>query len=163
MTLVDVNLLVYAYNTESPHHAAARQWLNEQLNNTRPLGLPWPTILGFIRITTNPRILPRPHRVRESWNVVRSWLQQPSVWIPTPGEQHASVYDALLSDDSFSPKLIHDAHLAALAIEHGLILCSTDGDFARFAGLRWENPLAGPGAVRESKGRYGSRRKTAER
>lgn len=165
MTLTDVNLLFYAYHTASPHHREAKHWLNEQLNTDLRFGMPWSTILGFMRLVSNPSVVDRPLSSLDAWRIVRLWLKQPMVWIPTPGAQHARIFDQLLSDNFKSPKLIHDAHLAALAIEHGLILCSADGDFARFEGLRWENPLAKPGQVGERKVRYrtksGTRRSTS--
>lgn len=157
MTLVDINLLFYAYSNESPHHQEAKRWLNEQLNSDLRFGMPWSTILGFMRLACNPSVVDYPLSSLEAWRVVRIWLKQPMVWIPTPGEQHALIFEHLLRDCFISPKLVHDAHLAALAIEHGLILRSTDGDFARFEGLRWENPLAKPGHLGERKVRYRSK------
>lgn len=141
MILVDANLLIYAHTESFAQHARARRWLDERLNGAAPVGLPWPSLLGFLRITTNPRIFERPATVRDAWRQVLDWLGCERAWIPQPGERHRAVLGELLSAPGVQANLVQDAHLAALAMEHGLILCSTDGDFARFPGLRWENPL----------------------
>jgi len=140
MILVDANLLVYARVRSMPQHAAARVWLDEKLNGTARVGLPWPSLLSFIRLVTNPRIFERPEPPVAAWAQVESWLDCPPVWIPSPTEHHRAVLAPLIRGVGRA-NLVPDAHLAALAIEHGLLLCSTDGDFARFRGLRWENPL----------------------
>jgi toxin-antitoxin system PIN domain toxin len=139
--LVDNNLLLYAHMAAAPQHQAARAWLDEQFNGTAQVGLPWHALLGFIRIISNPRILERPITVTEAWQLVERWLDCPRVWIPQPTDRHRAVLASLLPHIGGQAKLVPDAHLAALALEHGLILCSTDGDFARFPHLRWENPL----------------------
>ena len=141
MILVDANLLVYAYVETFPQHENARVWLDSQLNSTAPVGLPWPSILAFMRLVTNARIFERPATVEKAWNQVEEWLDCSPVWIPRPTERHREVLKSLLVDQSLQANLIPDTHLAALAIEHGLILYSTDGDFGRFPDLRWENPL----------------------
>ena len=142
MILVDANLLVYAHVRSLPQHAAARQWLDDRLNESARVGVPWPSLLGFIRLVTNPRIFTRPATVAGAWQQVEEWLGCPPVWVPSPTAEHARVLRPLLLSTGLRSNLVPDAHLAALAIEHGLLLCSTDGDFARFPGLRWENPLA---------------------
>ena len=142
MILVDANLLLYATVSDFEQHGAARAWLDERLNAPARVGLPWPTLLAFLRITTNPRIFPRPMAMREAWRRVATWLDLDNVWIPEPTERHREVLASLLTGAAGSSKLVADAHLAAVAVSHGLVLCSTDGDFARFAALRWENPLA---------------------
>jgi toxin-antitoxin system PIN domain toxin len=139
--LVDANLLIYARSTTSPDHAAAQAWLDSRLNGSAPVGLPWPSLLAFVRITTNPRIFPQPLAMSAAWQQVEEWLDCEPAWIPTPTERHRALLGPLLPQAAGRADLVSDAHLAALAIEHGLILCSTDGDFARFPGLRWENPL----------------------
>lgn len=141
MILVDANLLVYAHVTSVPQHRAARAWLDGRLNGSAPVGLPWPSLLAFLRLVTNPRIFERPATWSDAWRQVGEWLDCASVWIPQPAEQHREILGSLLSGQAVRANLVPDAHLAALAIEHGLILCSTDGDFARFPGLRWQNPL----------------------
>jgi hypothetical protein len=141
LILVDANILIYAHVTEFPQHEAARTWLDDRLNGLPRVALPWPALLGFVRIITNPRIFDRPESVAEAWQQVEEWLAMPSVWIPQPGERHADFLGRLLRTERVTANLVPDAHLAALAIEHGLTLCSSDGDFARFPSLRWENPL----------------------
>jgi toxin-antitoxin system PIN domain toxin len=140
--LVDANLLVYAANHAAPEHDRARSWLDSQLSGTARVGLPWPSLLAFVRIVSNPAILRSPVAPREAWRQVQEWLTCEAAWVPLPGEQHAALLGTLLDDSLVTSRLVPDAHLAALAIEHGLTLCSTDGDFGRFPGLKWENPLA---------------------
>jgi uncharacterized protein len=140
MILIDANILIYAHVPTLPHHEAARRWLEEQLNESR-VGLPWPSLLAFMRLVTNPRIFERPASITEAWSRVEEWLALPSVWIPQPTERHSQILGELLRKVVDRPTLIPDAHLAALAIEHDLILCSTDGDFTRFPQVRWLNPL----------------------
>jgi uncharacterized protein len=141
--LVDVNLLLYATNASASQHRAAREWLDRQLVEAPRVGLPWTTLLGFLRLATNPRVVTRPLSMTVAWQQVMQWLTCESAWIPAPTERHADVLGKLLAEPSVYGNLVPDAHLAALAIEHGLILCSTDGDFARFSELKWFNPLPG--------------------
>ncbi len=141
MILVDANLLIYAYVPTLPQHEVARRWLEEQLSTAPRVGLPWPSLLAFVRLVTNPRVFERPASITEAWERVEEWLKVPSVWVPLPTERHPEILGELMQRAVDRPQLVPDAHLAALAIEHGLILCSTDGDFARFPGLRWRNPL----------------------
>ena len=141
MILVDVNLLLYATNGASSQHAAAREWLDGQLKSAAPIGLPWMSLLAFLRLATNQRVFPHPLSVTAAWQQVTAWLDCDTVWTPQPTERHAEVLGQLLALPGVHGNLVPDAHLAALAIEHGLTLCSTDGDFARFPGLRWSNPL----------------------
>jgi len=140
--LVDANLLVYAHAASLPQHNAARTWLDERLNGTAAVGLPWPSLLAFVRLVTNPRIFQRPAPIRLAWEQVEDWLDCGPVRVPLPTSRHREVLKPLLVDTGGRSNLVPDAHLAALAIEHGLILCSSDGDFARFRGLRWQNPIA---------------------
>ena len=142
MILVDANLLVYAHVSSFAQHERAREWLDGQLNGPARVGLPWPSLLAFLRLVTNPRIFEKPERSEEAWAQVQGWLHQDNVGIPQPTERHAEVLGALLATAGVQGNLVPDADLAALAIEHGLTLCSTDGDFGRFATLRWLNPLA---------------------
>lgn len=140
MILVDANLLVYACVPASSHHEAARQWLDGQIGTSR-VGLPWASLRAFVRLVANPRVVDQPPTVAAAWDRVEAWLDHPSVWIPEPTDRHRGVLRDLLRSANQS-RLVPDAHLAALAIEHGLVMCSADGDFARFPGLRWMNPLA---------------------
>ncbi|HXH82548.1 MAG TPA: type II toxin-antitoxin system VapC family toxin [Candidatus Tectomicrobia bacterium] len=145
MILVDANLLVYAHVSTFAQHQAARDWLDGQLGGSAPVGLPWPSILGFLRLVTNPRVFQRPEAIEDAWAQITGWLDADVVWVPQPTERHAAIFGPLLARSRAHADLIPDAHLAALALEHGLVLCSTDGDFARFHGLRWQNPLADAG------------------
>ena len=142
MILVDANVLVYAHSRSFTQHEAARGWLDERLNGSAPIGLPWPSILAFVRVMCNPRVLARPRSPAEAWRQVEAWLDCAPTWVPLPTERHRETLGDLLRTTVPRGNLVPDAHLAALAFEHGLTLCSTDGDFARFPGLRWENPLA---------------------
>jgi toxin-antitoxin system PIN domain toxin len=141
MILVDANLLLYATLRELPPHRRASLWLEERLGGATRVGLPWPSLLAFVRIVTNPRVFSAPLSLERAWTRVREWLAADVAWIPLPTEAHAEVLGRLLLDAGARGDLVPDAHLAALAIEHGLVLCSSDGDFARFRGLRWDNPL----------------------
>ena len=141
MILVDANLLLYAHNRSAPEHAAARAWFERALSGPDRIGVPWPSILSFVRLASNPVVFREPITPAAAWQVVRQWLRQKNVWIPTPGTLHGEIFESLLADRRVTSRMVPDAHLAALAIEHGLTLCSTDGDFARFAGLPWNNPL----------------------
>jgi toxin-antitoxin system PIN domain toxin len=141
MIVPDINLLVHAYNSESRVHAPARVWWEGLLNGTRPVGLAWVTMLGFIRIATHRQILASPLPPEAACASVRAWLMRPYVSVLHPGERHAEVLFGLLERLGAAGNLTTDAHLAALCIEHQAELHSTDADFARFPGLRWRNPV----------------------
>lgn len=141
MILVDVNLLLYAVSADTPHHETARRWLDDQLNGTAKVGLPWSSLLAFVRLISNRRLFPTPMPVPEAWRIVEAWLSQENVWIPAPTAKHRAVLGELMLREVTRHELVPDAHLAALAIEHGLVLCSADQDFARFRQLQWRNPL----------------------
>lgn len=142
MILIDANILVYAHVNAFPQHAAARKWLDRWLSGTARVGLPWPSLLGFVRLVSNPRVFERPETIAQAWRQAQAWLDSPSAWVPLPTERHRDILSAWMSTSDLRANHVPDAHLAALAVEHGLMLCSTDSDFARFPGLRWENPLA---------------------
>jgi toxin-antitoxin system PIN domain toxin len=139
--LIDANLLVYAANHAAPEHDAARTWLDERLSGTVRVGLPWASLLAFVRLVSNPAVVRHPVSPADAGSQVDQWLSCERVWTPEPTHRHAEVLALLLRIPFMTSRLVPDAHLAALAIEHGLVLCSTDGDFARFPGLQWENPL----------------------
>lgn len=143
MILVDANLLIYAVDRTSTPHDAAREWLERQLNETTVVGLPWTSLLAFMRLVTKPQLFEEPLTVRSAMDIVDGWLERDNVTIPQPGTRHAALIRSLLTDLGTGGNLVTDAHLAALAIEHGLELCSRDADFSRFAGLRWVNPIDG--------------------
>jgi hypothetical protein len=139
--LVDANILVYAHVEGMEPHARARQWLDGRLNGSALVGLPWPSLLAFMRLVTNPRMFESPESTADAWSQVSRWLDCEATWIPQPTPRHAAILKNLLMESNAQANLIPDAHLAALAIEHGLTLCTTDGDFAQFPDLHWENPL----------------------
>lgn len=141
MKLPDVNLLLYAIDESSPHHDLARSWLEETLSGTEEVGFAWPVLLGFIRIATNPRVLERPLSPADALDFVDGWLVQPCATVVEPTDRHAARLRELLAPVGTAGNLTSDAHLAALAIEHGAELCSADTDFARFEGLRRHDPL----------------------
>jgi toxin-antitoxin system PIN domain toxin len=140
--LVDVNLLLYAADTRSRFHPVAREWLLEQLNGSRRVGLPWQSLAAFVRLATHPRLSDRPLAPAEAWQEVSTWLESPAAWIPEPGPGYAAILGDLLLRHEMSGNLVPDAQLAALALEHGLSVYSADTDFARFTEVSWVNPLA---------------------
>jgi toxin-antitoxin system PIN domain toxin len=140
--LPDVNLLLYAADETAPLHERALAWIEAILSGTETVGFAWVALLGFVRLSTNPRTNGSPWNVGEALDVVDSWLAQPVATVVHPTPRHASVLRDLLVPLGTGGNLTSDAHLAALAIEHGATLCSHDNDFSRFAGLRWEDPLA---------------------
>ena len=142
MMVVDVNLLIYAVNEDSPYHAKAKRWLEAAVSGTETVGFPWIVLLAFLRLTTRAGLFERPLTVETAFDLVDAWLQQPSVTVPEPTARHLQTMRDLISPLGTGGNLTSDAHLAALAIEHGAELCSTDNDFGRFNRLRWRNPLA---------------------
>jgi toxin-antitoxin system PIN domain toxin len=140
--LVDANILIYAHVNSFDQHQAARDWLDKQLNGSAPVGLPWASVLAFLRLVTNPRVFEHPESILDAWVQARTWLACETVWLPQPTERHADLLGEFLALPGVHGNLVPDAHMAALAVEHGLTLYSTDGDFARFRGLRWLNPIA---------------------
>lgn len=141
MILIDANLLLYAYHAGAPQHAAAKPWLETVLAGADPVGLSWSTILAFLRIGTSPRVFERPYRIEEAERIVSVWLDCPAVSVLQPGERYWEILRALLLEARAEAALVSDAALAALAIEHGATLCSTDRDFRRFKQLKLRNPI----------------------
>lgn len=141
MIVPDLNLLLYAHNDRAPLHGNARDWWEGCLSDTRPIGLPWVVLLGFVRLTTAGRLLAKPLASRRALEIVRSWLTRPHVRILEPGPRHLDLLESLAVDFPTLGNLATDAHLAALAIEYQAELHSNDADFTRFSGLRWRNPL----------------------
>ncbi len=139
--LLDANLLLYAVNERAAEHEPTVAWLTEQLNGARRVGIPWQSIGAFLRIATHPRAFQRPLTPATAWARVTDWLAAPVAWIPDPGSRHAAILGGLIATHDVRGNLVPDAQLAALAIEHGLEVCSADGDFARFSEVRWTNPL----------------------
>jgi len=141
--LVDANLLLYVKFEDMPQHERAAAWLEQTVRERSRIGMPWPSLLGFVRVATSARVYAHPLSTAQAWEQVEEWLALPGVWIPQPTEQHAKVLGDLLLAANAGGNLVPDAHLAAIAIEHGLEVCSSDADFARFPGVRWRNPMSG--------------------
>lgn len=141
MILPDLNLLIYAYNLDSPQHEPATSWWEELMNGEEPVGLPWMVILGFLRLTTNGHVMPMPMAVEQAAAIIDSWLEQPVVAIIAPLEQQWSILRSLVATTGTGGNLTTDAFLAAIAIEYGATLHSADNDFSRFPDLKWFNPL----------------------
>jgi uncharacterized protein len=139
--IVDANLLLYAHNASDARHQAAAAFLEGVLNGPRRVGLPWQSLTAFVRIATHPRVFPKPLSADAAAEQVQQWLAAPAAWVPVPGDRHADVLLPLIRQLRLTGPLVSDAHLAALALEHGTGIWSTDADFARFPGLRWEDPL----------------------
>ena len=142
MKLVDANLLLYAVNEDAPLHGPARAWLEAALSGTETIAFSWQVLLAFLRLSTRTAFFPRPLGAEEAFAVIDSWLAQPCVTLLNPTEKHARLLRELLLPLGTAGNLTTDAHLAALALEHGAELCSCDSDFARFPGVRWVNPIS---------------------
>jgi uncharacterized protein len=140
--LIDANLLLFAVDEESPFHSKASGWLNDQLNGDQRIGIPWQSLGAFVRVITREGAAKRPLTPTEAWQQVEGWLADDIVWVPTPTPRHAEALGGLIKRYQLRGNLITDAQLAALAIQHGLEVCSADTDFARFTEVRWSNPLA---------------------
>jgi toxin-antitoxin system PIN domain toxin len=140
--IVDLNVLLYAVNRDSPQHSTARAWLEDTLSGDEPVGLPWIVLLGFLRVATNRRVFTHALDVDDALAIVDSWLAQPAVVRVEAGDRHWDTLKHLLGESGAAGNLTTDAHLATLALENAAELCSTDADFARFSRLRWRNPLA---------------------
>lgn len=141
MIIVDVNLLIYAVNEDAPDHKKAKSWLEAAVSGTETVGLPWIVLLAFLRLTTRTGLFQQPLTVNAAFDLVDAWLEQSSVTVPEPTARHLQTMRDLVSPLGTGGNLTTDAHLAALAIEHGAELCSADSDFGRFNRLRWRNPL----------------------
>jgi len=137
----DINLLVYAYNADAPHHEEAREWWESCLSERQTVAIPWVVVLGFVRIMTSRVVLTDPMESVEALAHVRSWLERPQAHLLVPGPRHLEILTEIMTSARASGRLTTDAHLAAMAIETQAELHSNDADFARFPGLRWVNPL----------------------
>ena len=143
MILPDANLLLYAYHPRAEQHEASRAWLEDALSGADLVGFPWLVLWAFVRISTNSRVFRQPLSAGEVTEVVSSWLGRPNVELLAPGERHWQILGRLLEEGQVAGPLVTDAALAALAIEHGATLYTTDRDFSRFPGLKWKNPIEG--------------------
>jgi uncharacterized protein len=140
--ILDANLLLYAYDSASSYHAKARAWIEGVFSGAAPIGLPWQTIGAFLRIMTNPRLPGERFSLPEAVEIVDRWLEQPNVRLLAPGDDHWPLLRPMIVEGQATGALVTDAQLAALTIEYGGVLHTTDRDFARFPGLRWKNPLS---------------------
>ena len=140
--LVDANILLYSIDEDSTFHEPARAWMDGALNGPRRVGIPWMSMVAFVRIVTNPRALRAPLNPAEAWELVEGWIDAPAAWIPEPGRGHREILGRLLSTLDLRANLVTDAVLAALCIEHGLEIVSADSDFARFTEIGWINPVS---------------------
>ena len=141
MKLPDLNVLIYAVDSSAPLHGPAARWWNASLSGRETIALAWPVLLGFVRLTTNPRLMRTPMSAGEALDYVDRWLGHPVTAVIEPTPRHPRILRDLLGKAGTAANLVPDAHLAALAIEHGAELCSADRDFGRFPGLRWVDPL----------------------
>ena len=140
--MVDANLLIYSYDTESPHHKKSRAWVEKIFSDIEPVGLPWQTVSAFLRVITNRRLPGSRLTVEQAIEIVEAWLEQPNIRIIVAGDDHWSVLKRMIMEGRASGPLVSDAELVALTVEYGGVLYTSDRDFARFPGLRWKNPLA---------------------
>jgi toxin-antitoxin system PIN domain toxin len=140
--VVDANLLIYSYDLDSAHHKKSLSWLEELLSGVEAVGLPWQSVSAFLRVITNRRLPGTRVTLEQAVQVVDQWLQQPNVQVLVPADQHWSVLRQMILEGRASGPLVSDAEIAAITIEQGAVLHTTDRDFARFLGLRWKNPLS---------------------
>jgi len=141
MILLDANLLIYAHNGLAQQHQRTKQWLQSVLDSGEPIATSWVTLLAFLRIMTDPRMFADPLATEDACGIAAAWLGNPAISVLHPTERHWPILSRLISEGQCRGPLVMDAHLAALAIEHGATFCSTDRDFTRFKGLRLVNPL----------------------
>lgn len=141
MKLIDANILLYAYDRSASHHEPCRRWLEAALNGGELVGLPWQTLLAFVRLSTHARVVRQPASVEQACAIVTAWLEHPNVVVPGPLDRFWEILRGQLTEAQVAGPLVTDAALAALALEQGAVLCSTDKDFRRFDGLRIEDPL----------------------
>ncbi len=142
MRIVDLNVLLYAVNSDAPHHERLREWWEAAVNEEDAVGLPWVVLLGFLRLATSQGVFPRPLTIAAASEKLDTWLAQDNIRLVREKDDHWATLKALLQHSGSAGNLTTDAHLAALAITHDAVLVSCDTDFARFKGLRWENPIA---------------------
>jgi uncharacterized protein len=140
VVIVDANVLLYAVDSAGAHHERSRTWLDASLAGAEAVGLAWVALLAFIRIGTNPAILPRPMTADEATSQVEAWLGAPAAVVAQPTPRHGALLRGLLRDSSTGGNLVTDAHLAALSLEHGADIVSYDRDFGRFPGVRHRLP-----------------------
>ena len=138
--IVDANVLLHAVDSTSHFHTTAQTWLEKAMNGVERVGLPWVSLMAFQRIITHPRVTANPLTPADAWSYITDWLDADQAWVPAPGSRHRDILGQLLIDGDLRGNLVADAHLAALAIEHGTAICSFDSNFTRFNDLRWIDP-----------------------
>lgn len=143
MIIPDLNLLIYAVNEVSKEHKRARAWWESAMSGTEEIGVPWIVLLGFLRLTTSPRVFDAPLMPSDSWEIIDAWVGHPNTIVVHPGPKHLQLFKTLVLENGTAGNLTTDAHLAALCIERGATLYTADNDFSRFASLKWKNPLSG--------------------
>lgn len=143
MIILDANILLYAYDGSSSLHEKARSWVEQVFSEETPVGLPWQTVCAFLRITTNAKLPGERFTIKEAAQIVDQWMKQPNIWFLAPGDEHWPLFRQMIMEGQAQGPLATDAQLAAITIEHGGVLHTTDRDFSRFPGLRWINPLLG--------------------
>lgn len=141
MIFPDVNILIYAHNETAEHHEKAKRWLKEKLQSTEVVCFSWQTITAFLRILTNSKLFVNPLTLKQAFEIVEQWLSRPNAVILKPTTNFMTIFQKIAIDGQANGALLMDAHLAALAIEHGVTLATTDRDFSRFDGLKIENPF----------------------
>ena len=141
MIVLDVNLLIYAYSSAFPEHEQARKWVEDTFSGDSLIGLPWQTVSAFVRILSNPNLPWEKFSIKEILPIVQEWIEQPNIRMLSPGERHWPIFRQMLLDGQARGSMTTDAQLAALTIEYGGVLHTTDRDFSRFPSLRWINPL----------------------
>ena len=141
MILPDANILLYVVNRDAPHHAVLHRWWEGAVNGDEPVALAWLVMLAFLRLSTHPKVFDRPLTATEAVNQIDAWLSHPNIRVVVEAENHWPILRNLVQTSGTAANLTSDAHLAAVALGHDLMLASCDGDFARFPGLRWINPL----------------------
>ncbi len=141
MIIPDVNLLLYAYDTDAPRHSAAKRWWRDLLLGEESIGLAWVVVTGFVRQATHPSILKNPLTPEAAMAIVEKWFEYSQVVSLNPGVKHLDHLRLCLEAVGVGGNLVTDCHIAAMAMDHGAMVHSNDGDFGRFPGLSWRNPL----------------------
>ena len=147
MLLPDVNVLVYAHIEDSTRdHDKYADWVTRMATGPEPFALSVLVLAGFVRVVTNPQVFDPPSTIDRCFAFVSSLVERPTARIVGPGPDHLDIFERLCRESGATGKLVADAHHAAIAVEHGCTMVSTDADFARFPGLRWQHPLR-PGVM----------------
>ena len=143
MLIPDVNLLVYAYNSDAPSHTEAKRWFEEAMSGTERVGFAWVVMLGFLRLMSGRDVLLNPLGSSEAIGIIRSWLSRRIAVVVQPGPAHLEILESLAAGIGTAGRMTTDLHIASVAIELEATVVSNDLDFRRFPGLRVRDPLAG--------------------